>query len=103
MASDIARLIKELEKADVPTRKAIIQKFTNFGGEEVLNVLTKCLKDPDWFVRLEAVKVMSGMKDDRAAEPLKDLYFEALRRNQELDVPLGFHEFVRNALKDLGW
>ncbi len=103
MASEVAKLARELEKANVETRKVIIQKFANFGGDEVLEVLTKSLKDPDWFVRLEAVKVMSKMKDDRAADPLKDLYFEALRRNQEMDVPLGFHEFVRNALKELGW
>jgi HEAT repeat protein len=101
--SEIAKLIKELDTVNAQTRKGIIQKLGNYGGDEVLAAMTKCLKDPDWFVRLEAVTVMSRMKDDRAADPLKDLYFEALRRNQDMSVPLGFHEFVRSALKELGW
>jgi len=103
MASSIDKLIKELRNPDASVRKQAVKELGGIDHPRAMDGLISALRDQDWFVRLEAVKMLAMRREQRAAEPLKDLYFEATNRNLDLSIPLGFHEFVLAALKNLGW
>lgn len=103
MASELDKLIKRLRDPDPAVRKQIVRDLGRIGHPDAAKALVASLRDADWFVRLEAVRMLAARRDPQAAEPLKDLYFQVTNDSDNPDIPLGFHEFVLAALKNLGW
>jgi HEAT repeat protein len=103
VSTAILRLARLLSHPNPEVRKQTVQELGKFHTPEATDALIGFLKDVDDFVRLEAVKMLGESMDQRAAQPLKDLYFWAMHQESERSFPLGFHEFVLTALKKLGW
>jgi hypothetical protein len=73
-ASAASLIVEELQaEADSSKKCQLIKNLGKHRGDEVVEALVRCLKDPDEKVRLCAVGTLQDVGDARAVEPLIEL------------------------------